>query len=77
MSDLFAREAEQGKPADARQQYSLSKALRDFYEEQRNERTLLWQDVSKLRQTLPETAQQYLSSYRKMSVLREEEGDEK
>ena len=48
----------------------------EIYEQQRKERVALWQDVSRLRQSLPEQAQGYLSQYRKLSILNESEGDD-
>ena len=59
-------------PQDSREAYSISKSLREFYEQQRDERTKLWQDVSRLKQSLPEQAQQYLSAYRKVSILEDD-----
>ena len=52
--------------------YSLTKSLRELYEQQRDERVALWQDVSKLKQAVPEQAQQYLTAYRKVSILEDE-----
>jgi len=72
---VFRQEAAQGTPADQGQQYAVSKAVQGLYEQKRFERAKLWQDVSKLRQTLPEAAQQYLSAYRKLSILDDSEGD--
>ena len=72
---VFRQVASQGAPADNRQQYSASKAVQGLYEQKRFERVKLWQDVSKLKQTLPEAAQQYLSAYRKVSILEDSPGD--
>jgi hypothetical protein len=61
-----------GVRLDGRETYSLTKSLREFYEQQRDERVRLWQDISRLKQTLPEQAQQYLTSYRKVSILEDD-----
>jgi hypothetical protein len=49
----------------------------ELYLQQRNERVNLWRDVSRLRLQLPENAQQYLSAYRKVSILEDDKGDAK
>ena len=68
--------AERGDtPSDSKEAYSLNKALQKLYQEQREERVSLWQDVARVRQTLPEVAQLYLSAYRKMEILNDKEGD--
>ncbi|MFH1616395.1 MAG: hypothetical protein ABIG61_15070 [Planctomycetota bacterium] len=73
LSSMFTVEAERGGVRqDSREAYSLSKSLREFYEQERDERTRLWQDVSRLKQTLPEQAQQYLTAYRKVSILEDD-----
>ena len=61
--------ADQGRPADNRQQYSAQKQVQKLYEQQRLERVNLWRDVSRLRLVLPENLQSYLGAYRKLSVL--------
>lgn len=65
---LYAHWAYQGPP-NARQFYSRHKRLQELYEQERDERTRLWKDVSRLRQALPESAQAYLSSHRKLRAL--------
>lgn len=72
---IFRQEAAQGHPADNRQRYAADKAIRDVYEQKRAERVKFWQDISRLRQTLPEAAQLYLAAYRKLSILRDVQGD--
>ena len=73
MNSIFAVEAERGGVRQSsREAYSLSKSLREFYEQQRDERKSLWSDVSKLKLLLPEQSQSYLSSYRKVSILEDE-----
>ena len=77
INSLFAMEAERGSvPADSRELYGLSKVLQGFYQEQRAERVKLWQDLSRVRQTLPEVAQLYLGAYRKMAILDDDKGDD-
>ncbi len=61
--------------ANSRQHYAKHKAIQDLYEQQRTERTTLWKDVSQLRTALPESAQQYLTAHRKVSVLAQDRGD--
>jgi hypothetical protein len=76
MNSIFSVEADRGGVSmSSREAYSLSKSLREFYEQQRDERRSLWADVSKLKLLLPEQAQSYLASYRKVSILDSQEGD--
>ena len=76
ISSVLAVQAERGGVrSDSRESYSLCKSLRELYEAQRDERVRLWQDVSRLRQTLPETAQNYLAAYRKVAILEDDKGD--
>ena len=73
---ILAVEADRGSvPADSREQYGLSKNLQRLYQEQREERLSLWQDVSKLRLSMAELAQQYLGAYRKTYFLESTEGE--
>ena len=72
---VFRQEADQGSPADNSQQDSASKAVQGLYEQKRSERVRLWQDISTLKQSLPEAAQLYLSAYRKVSILEDSPGD--
>ena len=71
---LYRHEGYHG-PTDSKIEYSVSKRMNELYMEQRAERVNLWRDVSRLRLQLPETAQQYLSAYRKVSILEEDKGD--
>ena len=76
ISSQLAVEASRGGVCmDSKEAYSLNKNLQELYEQQRNERTKLWQDVSRLKQNLPEQAQQYLAAYRKLSILEGSQGD--
>ena len=73
MNSIFAVEADRGGVSmNSREAYSLSKSLREFYEQQRDERRGLWSDVSKLKLLLPEQSQSYLSSHRKVSILEDD-----
>jgi hypothetical protein len=73
MNDLFAWEAMSGGHADQQEHYILGKRMQQLYGEQRAERVSLWRDVSRIRQALPENAQRYLSAYRKMQILGDNE----
>ncbi|MFH1616345.1 MAG: hypothetical protein ABIG61_14820 [Planctomycetota bacterium] len=73
MNSIFAVEADRGGVSmNSREAYSLSKSLRELYEQQRDERKSLWSDVSKLKLLLPEQSQSYLSSHRKVSILEDD-----
>jgi len=73
LNSVFYVEAMRGGlPQNSREAYSISKSLRELYEQGRDERVRLWQDVSKLKQALPEQAQQYLTAYRKVSILEDD-----
>lgn len=72
---VLRQEADQGMPANQRQQYSASKAIMGIYEQKRTERVNLWRDVSRLRLVLPENAERYLTAYRKLAVLNQDPGD--
>ena len=76
LNSMFAIEAERGGVRQSsREAYSLNKSLRELYEQEMDERVRLWQDVSRLKLALPEQAQQYLSAYRKVSILEGADGD--
>ena len=72
---VFRQEAAQGAPANDRQWYAAEKRTQLIYEQQRSERVNLWRDVTRLRTTVPEVAQQYLAAYRKMGLLEDLGGD--
>jgi len=72
---VFRQVASQGSPADNRQQYSANKLIQGLYEQMRMERVSLWKDVSRLKQSLPEVAQNYLAAYRKVAILEDDKGD--
>ena len=58
-----------------REVQECEKSLHNLYGQQWTERVRLWQDVSRLRQTLPEIAQECLSAYRKVSIIGDIGGD--
>ena len=74
-SQLAVESSRGGVCMNSKEAYSLNKNLQELYEQQRDERVRLWQDVSRLKLALPEQAQQYLSAYRKVSILEGSEGD--
>lgn len=71
---LFEHQAYHG-PTNTKVEYSVNKRLDGLYSEQREERTNLWRDISRLKILLPEQAQNYLSAYRKVSILEDKKGD--
>jgi len=75
-SQLAVESSRGGVYMSSREAYSLNKSLRELYEQQRDERVRLWQDISRLKQSLPEQAQQYLAAYRKVSILDDNRGDQ-
>lgn len=76
MSSLWEQEAYRGGvPATSKEHYSLTKRIQELYEQAREERVSLWQDISRLKLQLPETAQQYLSAHRKVSILDDQRSD--
>ena len=74
-SQLAIESSRGGVCMNSKEAYSLNKSLRELYEQERDERVRLWQDISRLKQSLPEQAQQYLASYRKVSILDDGRGD--
>jgi len=74
INSLYTHEAWHG-PTTSKVEYSANKRLDNLYAEQREERTNLWRDISRLRLLLPEQAQNYLSAYRKVSILEDKKGD--
>ena len=73
-NSLYAHWAYHGPPS-AKHFYSRHKQLQELYEQERDERTNLWKDVSRLRQTLPESAQAYVGARRKVQALEELTGE--
>jgi inorganic pyrophosphatase len=75
-SQLAVESSRGGVAMNSKEAYSLTKKIGEFYQQQNEERVKLWQDLSRLKQILPEQAQNYLSSYRKLSMLDDIKGDE-
>ncbi len=74
-SQMAVESSRGGVCMSSKEAYSLNKSLRELYEQQRDERVRLWQDISRLKQSLPEQAQQYLAAYRKVWILEDDRGD--
>ena len=64
-----------GWPASAEQEEAYARCMQDLHAQQRNERVAYWRDISRIKQILPESAQQYLSAFRKTEMLKDTEGD--
>ena len=71
----FNELARHGPPATDEAYAIYEKRMNDLRAEQRAERVNLWRDVSRVRERLPESAQQYLSSFRKLEILGDEGGE--
>lgn len=71
---LHEHRANHGPPT-SKVEYSVQKRLDGLYSEQREERVNLWRDISRLKLLLPENAQNYLTAYRKVAILEDDEGD--
>jgi hypothetical protein len=72
----FNELAHGGWPASGEQECVYHKRLQELHAEQRAERIAVWRDISELRQTVPESLQQYLSAFRKSEILDDLQGDE-
>lgn len=72
----FNELARNGRPATDEAQAIYQKRMQDLRSEQRAERTTFWRDVSRIRERLPESAQQYLSAFRKLQILGDEGADQ-
>ena len=70
-SQMAVESARGGVRTSSKEAYGLTKNISELYLQQCQERRNLWADISKLKQNLPEQAQSYLSSYRKLSILQE------
>lgn len=75
--NVFLAHYDKVKPmaVDDRIYYSLNKNIQKLYVQQMDERVNLWRDVSRIKQSLPESAQLYLAAVRKNTVMNETEGD--
>jgi len=71
----FNELAHHGWPATVEQYAQYNRRLQDLHAEQRTERIALWKDTSDLRRALPESVQQYLSTFRKLEILDGNGGD--
>lgn len=74
-SQLAVESSRGGVARDSREAYSLTRTVGELYFQQCEERRHLWADISKLKQTLPEQAQSYLSGYRKIAILEDQTGE--
>jgi hypothetical protein len=75
INDLFNREGLSGQPATPDHYTALNNHLEYLYSKQREERVNLWNDISRLKQELSESAQKYLSNHRKIEILGNEKGE--
>ena len=75
--NVFLAHYDKVKPmtVDDRIYYSLNKNIQRLYAQQMDERVELWRDILRIRQTLPESAQQYLAAVRKNTIMNENTGD--
>ena len=71
----FNELARQGRPATPEAYILYGKRMQDLQSEQRAERITFWRDVSRIRERLPESAQQYLSAFRKVQILDDDGGE--
>jgi len=72
----FNELARHGRPATEEAYVLYERRMQDLRAEQRAERTHFWRDVSRIRERLPESAQQYLSAFRKLQILEDSGGDQ-
>ncbi|HOW73770.1 MAG TPA: hypothetical protein PKY77_24475 [Phycisphaerae bacterium] len=72
----FNELARHGRPAPDEAYAAYEKRMQDLRSEQRAERITFWRDVSRIREGLPESAQQYLSAFRKLQILGDDGGDQ-
>ena len=72
----FNEFARGGWPPSPEQDSKYQEHLADLAMQQRADRVSAWRDISALRQLLPESAQEYLSAFRKSELLRDLGGDE-
>ena len=75
-SQLAVESSRGGVATNSKEAYGLTKTIGELYLQQCDERRGLWADISKLKLNLPEQAQSYLSSYRKLSILEDMAGDQ-
>ena len=70
----FNELARGGWPASEEKHALYQRRQQDLRSEQRAERITFWRDVSRLRERIPESAQQYLSAFRKSEILDDTRG---
>jgi hypothetical protein len=76
ITDILSQETmHRGITVPSKEHYRLTKQLHELYQQEREERVRLWQDISKLKLKLPEAALQYLSAWRKVSILQNHQRD--
>lgn len=71
----FNELARGGWPPSPEQYVIYDRRMQDLSADRRAERVALWRDVSRLRERIPESAQLYLSSLRKLDLLQDPDGD--
>lgn len=71
----FNELARGGWPATQEQYVIYDRRMQDLRADKRAERVSLWRDVSRIRDRIPESAQQYLSTLRKIELLDDVDGD--
>lgn len=71
----FNELARHGQPAPDEAYVAYDRRMQDLRADQRAERVALWRDVARIRERVPESAQQYLSALRKLQILDDHEGD--
>ena len=72
----FNEMARGGWPPSEEQHALYERRMQDLRSEQRDERITFWRDVSRIRERIPESAQQYLSAFRKIELLDDTGGDQ-
>ena len=72
-NDMLGIEAQYGGPASPEQQYQTGKRVQELYSEQRAERTSLWRDVSRIRESVPVSLREYLGARRKLEILSDDD----
>ena len=71
----FNELARSGWPATQEQYAIYERRMQDLRADKRAERVTLWRDASRLRERIPESAQNYLSTLRKLELLNDTDGD--
>ncbi len=71
----FGELARHGWPASDEKASLYQKRIADLHADQRAERVRFWNDLARVRQLVPPSAQAYLSAIRKSQILGLDEGD--